>query len=110
MTDTWCVYQREWVEVCRNGTAIGHAACVQAFKLDWEGRVTREAWRMQSSGSKEPLTWTLEILLPNLKGEFKDKKLAQEMAAGLKGSVVVRWGSKEEAELLDYGTRQLKSA
>lgn len=110
MSDTWCVYQPEWLEVCRNGTAIGHAACVQAFKLDWEGKVAPDAWRLQSSGTKEPLTWTLEVLLPNLKGEHKDRKDALHQATTLEGATVVKWGSKGEQELLDYGTRQLKSA
>jgi hypothetical protein len=110
MSDTWCIYQREWVAVFRNGSLIGRTACVQAFKLDWEGKVGPDEWRLRSSGKKEPLTWTLEVFLPNLKGEFKDKKVAEAHARPMKGSVVVRWGSKEEAALLDYGVEQLKSA
>ena len=111
MSDTRCVYVPEWVEVFSNGTLMGREACVQAYQREWEGKVGPEEWRLQSSGKREPVTWTLEILLPNLRAEFKDKERAERIAGlNWKGAVVVQWGSEEEEALLEYGTRQLKTA
>jgi|SRR5215475_9231837 len=110
MSDTWCVYRREWTEVYRNGTLMGREACRQAYLKGWAGKVGPEEWRLVTAGMREPFSWTLEIMLPNLKGEYKDQKRAEVLQKELPGSVVVLWGSKEEEALLDYGTRMLKSA
>ena len=111
MSDTWCVYQPDWVEVRRTSVPGGRDLLAAVFRSDWKGKVGDDDWRLAGFGKRDQPSWILELKLPCLKGEFKDKELAEQHAGTLgEGAVVVPWGSEEEEELLAYGTRQPSTA
>lgn len=106
--ETWCVYRPEWVRIGRAPVpgAQGRERCAETFRNVYAGKVAADDWRLTS----EHGTWHLELRLPVQKGEFTRRELADAHAGELgDNAVVVPWGSQEELELLDYGTRQLNA-
>ncbi len=111
MTDTWCVYQPEFVAVYASEARgnDGRDECVAVFDRTWRGKITDEDWRLKNTGVR-PYRYELQLKLHNLKGEYKDRNLALERSGKIgRGAVVVKWGSPEEQQLLDYGDRQLSA-
>lgn len=110
---TWCVYLPEFTGV-HVSTARGHAGqveCHQKFTELYLGRVRPGSWRIVQDGRAEPPRYSLEIRLPVLKAEVRGEDAARARAARLgREAVAVPWGSEEEQQLLDYGSRRLKRA
>lgn len=122
---TWRVYLREWLIVWTSDAdgPEGVDECWDYFARKYKGRVREEDRRVVDAitgrqGSAGPQC--LQLWLPNLKGEFKDRtdadKLADALAAdppyegaGLFVGVIQR-GSAEERELLEYGRKMLPDA
>lgn len=99
--DLWRVYCKEWwiVFACNtDGEAIDH------YADNYQGRLEPEDWRS--------IEWAfggraLELRLWNLKGEYKHRELADQLAATLTDAVVVPRSSRDEQDLLGYGKRKL---
>lgn len=111
MSDTWCVYQPEFVTVYASEARgnDGRDECVAMFDRHWRGKIEDEDWRLKNIGVR-PYRYELQLKLPNLKGEYKDEGLARDRAGQLSRAVAVQWGSPAEQQLLDYGDKQLSTA
>lgn len=111
MADTWCVYRPEWIQVytSRCFGLSGREECLQSFERSRKGTVGDGEWRLVQARQPAGLgTWRLELKLPTLKGEWKERQDAEQHRERLgSGAVVVPWGSAEEARLLDYGREPL---
>lgn len=110
---TWCVYLPEWVRVHVSTTygPAGQEECGRAFTEHYLGKVRSDDWRICRQSRGDPSRYRLELRLPNLKGEYKDKDKADGDVSRLgSGAVVVEWGSPEEDRLLDYGRRRFRTA
>lgn len=107
---TWRVYLAEWLVVhsCEGDSP----ECWDHFAEKYAGRVRDEDRRVRVTDTGQ----RLELRLPNLKGEFKDKaeadRLATELFESPSGCVpeVVPRGSEQEKALLDYGKKMLPDA
>jgi hypothetical protein len=107
---TWRVYLPEWLIVYSSNafTEQGKAECLQHFADRYAGRVREEDWRVVCSVTSKPGGWPylLELRLPNLRGEFKDRQDVPVYDA--EDAYLVRRGSAEEQALLEYGKKMLK--
>jgi len=106
----WRVYLPEWLAVYTAGYMgdPGEQECRKYFARKYGGRVRDEDWRVRPGG---PDGWpVLEVRLPNLRGEFKDEAEATDCWIELPHARMVRRGSAEERELLDYGKKKLPDA
>jgi hypothetical protein len=106
---TWKVYLPEWLAVF--SVAGDGPECWDHFAGKYAGRVRDEDRRVKV----EPDHQVLQMRLPNLQGEFKDRADALALARDLEpdsGQAVriVQRGSAEEKALLEYGTKMLPDA
>lgn len=123
---TWRVYLSEWLTVYISDAdgPEGVDECWDYFASRYRGRVAVEDLRVMATSPDRPgsgaYPYCLQLWLPNLKGEFKDRDLADKLAdeiaevppyggAGLMLAVVQR-GSDEEKALLEYGKKMLPDA
>jgi hypothetical protein len=106
----WKVYLPEWVAAYTSVQleVDGQRECEHVYEQIYAGRVRDEDRRIRNPGQLRPGRRVLELRLPNLQGEFKDRDEADELR-GERGdeAVVVLAGSPEERELSDYGRRML---
>jgi hypothetical protein len=110
-TGTWCVYVTEFTEVYTSDSAgvLGREECRSIFADKYAGRVREQEWRILPMRNRQPSRFRLELLLPNLRGEWKDGRKAQGEAKKVGSlAVAVKRGSKEEAELLATLRRRLR--
>lgn len=108
---TWCVYADEFIEVYTSDSAgvLGLEECRSIFVDRYGRRVTEKQWRVVPMQPRQPSRYRLELLLPNLRGEYKGEGRAQvEVKKAGDGAIAVRRGSKEEAELLATVRRRLR--
>ena len=108
----WRVYLPEW-SIVYTSKARGHAGgreCRDVFAERYGGRVREGDWLEAPVSSQDPDSWewTLQLRLPNRRGEFRDYADAAALAGELGGEarIVARF-SDEEKQLLAYGTRLL---
>lgn len=119
---TWRVYLTEWL-FAYTADALGVAGddeCLSVFRRRYEGRVSDEDWRVVPAIRGRPSeVRSLQLRMPNRRGEFKDYNdavrlasdlLDQDPAGGNAVAVVVQRGSDEEKALLDYGKKKLPDA
>lgn len=101
--DIWKVYQPDWLIVCATTSDL---LCRDYFDRFYAGRVRDEDVRYNSAVGG---TFVLELRLPNLKGEFKYKHLAEAWVElhPAKGTEIVARSSRAEMKLLEYGKRKL---
>lgn len=110
-TGTWCVYVTEFTEVYTSDSAgvLGREECRAVFADKYARRVTEQEWRIMPMRPVQPSRYRLELLLPNLRGEWKDGRSAQGEVKRAGGNAVsVRRGSKEEAEVKAILRRRLR--
>lgn len=110
---TWRVYLSEWLTVYTSDQleVPGQEECKAAYARKYGGRVRQEDVRIKPAGRLRPSHQALQLRLPNLKGEFKDRTEAADLLQAMgSGGWLVRRGSPEEQELLDYGKKMLPDA
>lgn len=102
--DLWKAYRPEWLIT---HTARTEAECAAVFHASHAGRIRDEDVRYREHVG----LWALELRLPNLKGEFKTRELADRYATEQvdQNTVVVARSSRDEMKLLEYGKRKLVS-
>jgi hypothetical protein len=117
---TWRLYVPEFTEVYTSDSAgvLGHEECRSVFADRYRGRVPLTDCRIVPMRSAQPSRYRLELLLPNLRGEWKDEDdakqayavadLARDDKPDEQRPVLVRHGSKEEQELLATLRRRLR--
>jgi hypothetical protein len=98
---TWRVYLREWVIVYPGSP--GKAECARHFESRYAGRVRDQDWRIVPGAGG----YRLELRLPNLKGEYRDRADALEHYTELPHAYLVQAGTPEEKALLGYGRKML---
>lgn len=102
---TWRVYQPEWLTVyVPDGQEDGQKAW-DRFAAVYQGRVRDEDVRVLEDPHVQ-----LQVRLPNLKGEFKDRDEAMDWYIQLPHAQLVQRGSEQEKELLAYGKKMLPDA
>ena len=108
----WRVYLAEWLIVYTSDQdgKPGQEECESHFALKYAGRVRDEHWRIipavtGAAGAAGP--HCLQLMLPNLKGEYKDEDAFDVPWLAGDPRIVVRRGSSEEQALLDYGRKML---
>ena len=109
---TWRVYRPEWVVAYTSSQleVDGQEECKAEFRERFRGRVRDEDQRIRNPDGFRPGRRVLELRLPNLQGEYKEREDAERLLAERgDGAVVVRQGSPEERELTDYGRRMLRA-
>lgn len=106
---TWRVYAPEWLTVYTSDQleVTGHQECKDHFAAKYQGRVRPEDMRIRGAGVLRPQQQALQLRLPNLKGEHKDRQVAMDHYTGLPHAALVQRGSLEEQVLLDYGKKML---
>ncbi len=119
---TWRVYLAEWLTVYTSDATGGAGAdeCEGYFAAKYEGRVRDEDWRIEDLNRSPLFHVQLQLWLPNLRGEYKDRRDAEKAADALAADPpydgaalfikVVQRGSPEERELLNYGRKMLPDA
>jgi hypothetical protein len=104
------VYVTEFVPVYTSDSAgvLGLEECRSIFADKYARRVADEEWRVTAM-RQQPSRYRLELLLPNLRSEWKDENDALDEAekAG-DGAVLVEKGSREEDELKATLRRRLR--
>lgn len=106
----WRVYLRDWVVVYTSDEleVPGRRECEAVYAEKYAGRVQTEDWRIRPAGQMRPSHQCLQLFLPNLKGEYGDRNPAADLLQAMgSGGWLVRRGSAEEQELLDYGKKML---
>lgn len=113
----WRVYLAEWVAVYTSDSSGPEGAdeCWDHFERNYKGRVREEHRQVVATSPVKPgaYPYSLELRLPNLKGEFKDEAAAWMLSGELMTldaspkPHVVRRGSPAEQALLDYGKKML---
>ena len=117
-TESWRVYLTEWLTVYTSDEVevLGAGECRDVYSRKYAGRVRSADWRISSAREIRPSPRCLQLRLPNLCGEFKDHNDALELASRLMDGHkdgpcdLVRRGSDEEKELLEYGKKKLPDA
>jgi hypothetical protein len=107
----WCVYVTEFTEVYTSDSTgvLGLEECRSVFADKYARRVTDEEYRIVMQLTHQPSRYRIELLLPNLRGEWKDGRKAQgEVKKAGPNAVSVRRGSSEEAEVLATLRRKLR--
>jgi hypothetical protein len=114
-TGTWCLYVTEFTEVYTSDSAgvLGQEECRALFTDKYARRVGEQDYRIVPMRDRQPSRYRLELLLPNLRGEWKDEIEALDQAEkaekpGAIGVVLVERGSREEAELKATLRRRLR--
>jgi hypothetical protein len=115
---TWRVYLTEWLIIWTSDASgpEGMAECVEHFERKYRGRVRAGDRRVvpaitgRGGGTDGP--YCLQLKLPNLRGEYKDREDAEKKSFLLyaKYAALVQRGSAEEQALLDYGKKMLPGA
>ena len=112
----WRVYMDEWLIVWTGDAPgpEGQAECLSHFQVKYQGRVRERDWRVVPGIRGVELArapYCLQLRLPNLRGEYKDQDCALAQVASVscpgRNAEVVRRGSAQERELLDYGRKML---
>lgn len=109
---TWRVYLNEWVTFYSSDAhgPEGEAECRAHFDRKYKGRVREQDWRVTCSVTSTLGGWPylLELRLPNLRGEFKDRMDALALPSGHSPEArIVQRGSPQEQALLEYGVKML---
>jgi len=112
---TWRVYLPEWLTVYTSdasGSLDGGLDCLSWFRRSYSGRVRLEDHRVVPAAAAAEMDsyrpYCLQLRLPNLKGEFKDRNQAADLLQAMGGTDgLVRCGSPQEQALLDYGRKML---
>lgn len=114
--DLWKVYVPEWIIVASsdaNGTD-GLAEMEKVVAEKYHDRVRPEDARVVPISTRYPDDWPyrLELKLPNQRGEFKRRDLAEAYAEKMgwllqPGTSIVPRNSKAEFQIKDYGKKKL---
>lgn len=112
--DMFKVYLPEWLTVYTSEEVgdKGRQECEVYFSSKYEGRVRQEdiGYEATSAYSPDQWPWRLKLQLPNIKGEFKTRVLAEEYVRRQgwqdRARVVAR-NSRDEYALKDYGVKKL---
>ncbi len=113
---TWRVYLPEWVTFYTSDATgpEGQAECQAYFERKYKGRVRDEDWRVVPSIHGMELArspYSVQLCLPNLRGEFKDRMDALALPSGHSPEArIVQRGSAEEQALLEYGVKMLPAS
>lgn len=104
------IYAPQWLTFytsMRTGDE-GRTECFGAF-VKYQGRVHEDDWRIETPANSYGRSF-LQLRVPNCEGEWVDRDLAERQAGEHTGHPhqIVRRGSREEQELLAYGTRRLR--
>jgi hypothetical protein len=113
---TWKVYEKQWVIVFASDLnpqqGSGKRQCEDRLEGSWAGKVDSldvkiEAAFRASMAAAARFPWYLKLRLWVLIAEYKSNPTAMWMAD--EHRAIVRTGSKEERELLDYGRKRLSA-
>jgi hypothetical protein len=114
---TWKVYEKQWVIVFASDLnpqqGSGKRQCEDRLEGSWAGKVDSldvkiEAAFRASMAAAARFPWYLKLRLWVLIAEYNGDPTAQWTAdGGSEDRKIVRTGSKEERELLDYGRKNL---
>jgi len=112
--DLWKVYRPEWIRTF-SSKAVGEAGkteCEKHFEEKYKGKVSADDVRYMPTSAANPdkYPWRLELKLPNIKGEFKTKDLAESYRASKEwdDAVLVSRNSKAEHDLKAYSKKAYK--
>jgi hypothetical protein len=112
--DLWKVYRPEWLVKFTSTKAgdEGRAECGAFFMTKYAERVRDEDVEYVPSSTVSPSDWPwrLWVRLPNVKGEFKHRKDAEEFASHWSDAEVVSRNSRDDYRLREYGTKKLTAA
>jgi len=112
---SWRIYRDEWVAVYCAFEQDGKTPIERAtafFAEHYEGRVLAcdVEYEIDNTTYGQPAA-TLRLRLPNMRGEWKTRELAEEFKdrffAGEEEVVVVATDSREEQDLRNYGIKML---
>jgi hypothetical protein len=108
--DLWRLYRREWIVVY--GVAASPAGleqCRRVYDERYLGRVRDDEVRYVTEGAGPHRVDQLQLLLPNLKGEFKhaDDATAFARRQGWEDTVLVGRNGAADHEIRAYGVRLL---
>lgn len=119
--DVWRVYRPEWVVVhtvraSDQGLEYPKAAAEIALALcayrdqQYLGRVRKDDARYVFTGAGETMAGYLELRMPAMRGEFRDRDDANEhvLRNGWTDAVIVSRNSRQDHELRGYGTHLIE--
>lgn len=107
------LYRREWVIVWSDIRAEGETSADVTRRATehaiarYDGRVHDEDLRISLHGGGRDTVVYVELFLPNLKGEFKTRALAEAHASNWGHADIVVRNSPEDHELRAYGVKML---
>lgn len=116
--DLYKVYHREWLVVASSDLSgeEGRLEAEAYFQERYADRVYPEHVRVVAVSQTSPGEWPyrLELCLPNQRGEFKHRELAEvyvrEMGwQGDPDTRIVPRNSREEHQILDYSRKKLRA-
>lgn len=111
LADLWKVYRPEWLIVFASSTTgeAGEAECQAHFDARFEGRVRQDDVAISSVYPGTDSRSQLLLRLPNIKGEFKTRELAEAYVRFQRwdNAVVVPRSGRAEHKLKEYGIKKL---